>query len=198
MYSKTLEELIFNIPYGEFEVRALSLDLDTSPQKLRFCIDDVLNTDERIVITLETDQFVDFYISPNSSDYLSFEQNHPLLWDHNEAQCDLFISGALNGHEDGITYKLFMHHHYLYGKYCPFDPSISNRIKNRKFIHKGSKRLLDEWAEIFRSFGINATVVGGEEHHNDTKATILFFGESYVITRNYTETIEIIANRYSE
>ena len=139
---------------------------------------------------------------------LEIKEDHPLLWEYTDTQCQLYYSGHCNDIPK-LYYDLYKTHIQLFRNYKHFDLSFGENISQYKpfqydsgLLSQGSKKLMLQYADCLKKNGLDFTIIGerpatywnGHEYLLQNKdLKILFFGDDYMIAKEFS-FVQIMKN----
>ncbi len=132
---------------------------------------------------------------------IEIRDDHPLLWEFYDTQCQLYCSGQCND-VPKLFYDLHKVHKQVFGDYKCFNISFgedTNYFKPFQFgnglLTEGSKMLMLKYADCLKQNGLDYTIIGERpaKHWNGTefiiesdRLKVLFFGKGYIIAKDFS------------
>ena len=132
---------------------------------------------------------------------IEIKDDHPLLWEFYDTQCQLYYSGQCNDIPK-LFYDLYKTNKQVFENYKCFDISFgedTNYFKPFQFdnglLTEGSKKLMLKYADCLKQNGLDFTIIGERPatYWNGTEfiiesgdLKILFFGKGYIIAKDFT------------
>jgi hypothetical protein len=128
--------------------------------------------------------------------FIDIQEEHPLLWEFTDIQCQLYFSGTCQN-PSKLFYDLYHSHKATFKRYSCFNMQFTDengqydRFKySSGLFAKGSKKLMQLYAGCLRENGLDFTIIGErpptywEEDgfvpkRKDLK--VLFLGDTYII-----------------
>ena len=140
-------------------------------------------------------------ISFEFAPFIEILNDHPLLWEFTDIQCQLYFTGQCNNSEK-LFYDLFATHKMLFGKYQCFDISFGEETPYFKpfqysngLLTQGSKKLMEKYAACLKQNGIDYNIIGeqpaeyrdgGQFIKQDSGLKVLLLGDTYIIARDFS------------
>lgn len=187
MLPQSLDDILDEINYVEYDIDIMKLDISTDPFKLEFLIKDTEGYTDETKLLITAFGAVDFFVDKEGrSSFIHLENDNPLLWQFNDIQCDLYVSGQPKQFEKLIV-ELLECHDSLFGQYYPFDLHSIGILKNgHGLFKKGSKKILTQLADILNENGIKTSVISEQSPQKEAQdLKILFIGYSYIIANKF-------------
>jgi len=171
-------------------------------------------------ITLEMDWFIDKedifkqwkvrttghrknHISFDRTAFIAITNDHPLLWEFTDLQCELYFSGQCKD-PAMLFYHLYLTHKSLFKIYQPFnisfgdDTNTSTRFQyTNGLLAEGPKKLLTKYADCLKQNGLDYSIIGerpatcwdGKQFVNENKNLKVFLlGDTYIIAEDFLFT----------
>jgi hypothetical protein len=133
--------------------------------------------------------------------YIKIKDEHPLLWEFYDTQCELYYSGQCND-APKLFYDLYITHKQTFGEFKGFNISFADSSNNFKpfqltngLLTKGSKMLMLKYADCLKQNGLDFSIIGERpaKYWNGTEFIIesdplkvLFFGKGYIIAKDFS------------
>lgn len=133
--------------------------------------------------------------------FLKLIENDPLLWEFTDFQCELYFNGHIKDPAK-LFYELYLIHKKLFKGYKSFDVSFCGDTEYFKqfqysngLLAKGSKNLMEHYAECLKQNGIDYSTVGdrrptywdGNKHIPEKdNLKLLLLGRTFVIAENFS------------
>jgi hypothetical protein len=125
--------------------------------------------------------------------------NHPLLWEFTDTQCDLYFTGQCQSPEK-LFYSLYKVHKELFGNYRSFDISFGeSSFQPFQFTNglltSGPKMLMEKYGACLKENGMDFNITNerppqywnGFEYSSEIKDLKVFLiGETYVIAEEFS------------
>lgn len=140
-------------------------------------------------------------LSFDFEEFIEIKDDHPLLWEFYDKQCELYYSGQCTDMPK-LFYDLYKVHKQDFGDYKCFNISFGEDTNYFKpfqlgngLLTKGSKKLMLKYADCLKQNGLDYTIIGERpaKYWNGTEFIIesenlkvLFFGKGYVIAKNFS------------
>jgi hypothetical protein len=140
-------------------------------------------------------------LSFNFEDLIEIKEDHPLLWEFVDMQCQLYYSGQCRD-VPKLFYDLYCTHKKLYGDYRCFHISFGEDTTYFKpfqftngLLTEGPKKLMEQYANCLKQNDLGFTMIGERPamYWNGTefviesdKLKVLFFGKGYVIAEDFS------------
>jgi hypothetical protein len=171
-------------------------------------------------ITLEMDWFIDKedifkqwkvrttghrknHISFDRTAFIAITNDHPLLWEFTDLQCELYFSGQCKD-PAMLFYHLYLTHKSLFKIYQPFnisfgdDTNTSTRFQyTNGLLAEGPKKLITKYADCLKQNGLDYSIIGerpatcwdGKQFVNENKNLKVFLlGDTYIIAEDFLFT----------
>jgi hypothetical protein len=133
--------------------------------------------------------------------FIAIKDEHPLLWEYNDIQCQLYF----NGHCKDIPklfYELYAIHKETFDDFKCFNISFGEGITYFKpfeysngLLTEGSKKLMLKYGECLEQNGLEYTILSerpasfwnGENHvPEDGDLKVMFFGKGFIIAKHFS------------
>jgi hypothetical protein len=204
MLPKEIAGIIEKYDTEDYDFYVAGADYLTDVFVLDFILD-IQNSEGAIfqVWTVEATGYRKSIISFEPDYHISLENNHPLLWEFNDTQCELYYSGECKNIEK-LFYSLYSAHKEMVGKYQDFNiffEKDANDIQplqyTKGFLAKGAKTLMEKYAACLKDNGLDFAIIGerqptyfdGEEHKPESKdLKVLIIGQTYIIAEQFSFT----------
>ena len=131
---------------------------------------------------------------------IKLQDEHPLLWEYNDIQCQLYFNGQCKDIPK-LFYELYAIHKETFDNFKCFDISFGEGISNFKPFHysnglltRGSKKLMLKYGECLNQNGLEYTILGerrasswnGENYvPEDGNLKIMFLGKGFIIAKAF-------------
>ena len=141
------------------------------------------------------------HVSFGFADFLEIKDDHPLLWEFTDTQCELYFTGECKDTAK-LFYDLYATHKRLFGKLQSFDISFGEETPYFKpfqysngLLTKGSKKLMEKYSDCLKQNGLDFMIVGERPAkywdreqliEEDTNLKVLFLGDTYVVAKDYS------------
>jgi hypothetical protein len=135
-----------------------------------------------------------------ATDSLYITEDHPLLWEFTDLQCQLYFEGACKDPR-ALFYDLYIMHRRLFEENKNFDINFNEEASYFQpfqftggLLCKGSKKLMLEYAKCLERNGMGYSIIGermpvyfdGKEYVEEaTDLKVLLLGQSYVVARAF-------------
>ncbi|MES2766162.1 MAG: hypothetical protein V4642_09855 [Bacteroidota bacterium] len=182
MNLQEVRKLIESSP--DYDVRILKTEFLPELLKIEFSVDNIDNSDAK-KFELKVYGIVNYHITENYDESSQFyiEEDHPLLWQYTDTQCELYVTGSADSFKE-LFFDLLSIHFSLFESYIPFNPASAIVLeKGFGLFQRGSKKLLKIYAEKLQSYGIQTSIV--ENYTKESKLAVLFLGNSYFIAESF-------------
>jgi hypothetical protein len=142
-------------------------------------------------------------ISFDFAENIEIKDDHPLLWDFTDLQCQLYFSGRCK-EPTKLFYDLYSAHKSLFGQHKCFNISFGEETAYFKpfqytngLLTKGSKNLMQKYAECLKKNGLDFNIIGespakywdGKQFIEEAKnLKLLVFGDTYIIAKDFSFT----------
>lgn len=203
MLPKELEDIFEDYDKDDFNLYVTKVDYSGN----HFIIDialDVQNINDKGSITqrwtIQASGHRKNHISFDFAPKIEIRDEHPLLWEFTDTQCELYFAGQPKDTAK-LFFDLFLIHKKMFGRHQCFNISFGEDTSYSKpfqfsngLLTEGSKRLMEEYAECLKNNGLDFTIIGerpakywdGEQFIlEDTDLKILFIGDTYVIAKGF-------------
>lgn len=140
-------------------------------------------------------------ISFDAESLIEIKNDHPLLWEFTDTQCQLYFAGQCQNIER-LFYDLYLIHNDTFGKYqCCFDVSLfktSNHFKPFQYsnglLAQGSKKLMEKYGACLKKNGLDFTFLGErpaghwryQQFIPEKELKVLLMGDTYLIAEDFT------------
>ena len=140
------------------------------------------------------------HISFDFAPFIEIKEDHPLLWEFTDIQCQLYFTGQCKDPAK-LFYDLYLTHKRTFGRYQSFNISFGEETTYFKqfqysngLLTQGSKKLMETYADCLKQNGLGFSIIGerpakywdGEQFIlEDTDLKILFIGDTYVIAKRF-------------
>ena len=169
MLPKELEYLFSELDPEDFELRLSSVVHSGRDMIIEFVLT-MHNTDEEDKATqkwrIQAAGYKKSRVSFESTDFLEIEDDHPLLWEFPDTQCQLYFSGTCKD-TTSLFYDLYTRHRTLFEDYQPFAASVAaTALDSKRFqftnglLAKGSKKLMAIYGDCLVQNGLGFTIIG--------------------------------------
>jgi hypothetical protein len=131
---------------------------------------------------------------------IEIKSEHPLLWEYNDTQCQLYFNGQCKD-VPKLFYDLYTVHKANFDRFKCFNISFGEGTPYFKPFHysnglltEGSKNLMLEYAECLKHNGLDFSILGerpasywdGEKYVPETgDLKVLFFGKGFIIAKDF-------------
>lgn len=134
-------------------------------------------------------------------EFLKILEDDPLLWEFTDVQSELYFNGQV---EDAVRlfFDLYVMHKKLFEGYQSFDihfgentPYFKQFQYSNGLLTKGSKRLMEHYANCLEQNGLSYSIVGdwrptywdGEKHISEPQdLKVLLLGDTYIIAESFS------------
>lgn len=131
-------------------------------------------------------------ISFDKGSEIRIEQDHPLLWEYNDVNCELYFNGS-SSDSNKLHVALYKLHFELFKNYIPagtyFNALYSyDLLKARNgLLARGPKRLMMKYAECLRHAGVDFSILEGRAKP-ENNLVILFIdnADTYIIAEDFS------------
>lgn len=151
--------------------------------------------------TIQVLGYVKSRISLDAASLIEIRDDHPLLWEFTDLQCQLYYVGECKD-TPKLFYELYLQHKKIFGRHQCFNISFGEEYNNFKafqyssgLLTKGSKKLMEKYGECLMLNGLDYTIIGerapmywdGEKHVlEDRDIKVLLLGDSYIIAMGFS------------
>ena len=141
------------------------------------------------------------HVSFDFADLVEIKDDHPLLWEFTDTQCQLYFTGQCKDPAK-LFYELYATHKNLFGKHKCFNISFGEETPYFKpfqysngLLTQGSKKLMEKYADCLKLNGLDFSIIGerpakfwdGEQYvEEDGNLKVLFLGDTYVIAKDFS------------
>lgn len=141
------------------------------------------------------------HISFSSANFIEIIDDHPLLWEFADTQCELYFIGECKDPAK-LFYDLYATHKRTFRTYQCFNIFFgegTNYFKPFQYsnglLTKGSKKLMELYADCLKRNGLGFSIIGerpakywnGEQFiSEDTSLKVLFLGDTYIIAKEFS------------
>jgi hypothetical protein len=131
---------------------------------------------------------------------IEIKDEHPLLWEYNDIQCQLYFNGQCKDIPK-LFYELYTIHKQNFANLKCFNVSFGEGTTDfRPFqysnglLTEGSKKLMLKYGECLKQNGLNYTILSerpasfwnGENHvPEDGDLRVMFFGKGFIIAKQF-------------
>lgn len=189
MLPESLHNILTAVNYPEFDLNILKLDATADPLRIECVIRDTESSNDQTKVLLTTYRWKDFHLNAGSlyTSNIQLKDNHPLLWEFTDTQCELYITAVAPEQVGKIAFDLLQIQNDVFGKYQLQDfLHLSILTQGYGLIKKGSKKLLTAFATSLQKNGVSANLIGDIEPSEENQLLkILFVGQSYFIAENF-------------
>lgn len=174
----------------------------------KFIIDfalDVQDINEKGAIsqkwTIQASRHKKNQVSFDFTDFIKIEDDHPLLWEFTDTQCQLYFTGQCKDPAK-LFYDLYVTHKRIFGKYQCFNISFGEETSyftlfkySNGLLTQGSKKLMKKYASCLRQNELDFTIIGerpamncdGEQFTLErVDLKVLFLGDTYIIAEDFS------------
>jgi hypothetical protein len=132
---------------------------------------------------------------------IQINDDHPLLWEFYDTQCQLYYSGHCND-VPKLFYELYKTHKQVFDNYKCFNISFAGDTNyflpfqfDNGLLTEGSKKLMLKYTDCLKQNGLEFTIIGESpaKYWNGTEFIIesdnlkvLFFGKGYIIAKDFS------------
>ena len=151
--------------------------------------------------TIQADRQRKTHISFDFAPFIEFKEEHPLLWEFTDIQCQLYFNGQCNDFQK-LFYDLYQTHKQLFGQYLCFSIPFAEETSYLKpfqytngLLTKGPKKLMEKYGECLKKNGLTCNFIGerqpmywdGNQYIPETKdLKIMFIGNTYIIAEEFS------------
>ncbi|HTI90884.1 MAG TPA: hypothetical protein VL727_09855 [Puia sp.] len=180
-------------------------ELDISITKVEFCeniltIDFTLtsiSTEEEVAEndkrwTMQTVGHKKNKISFDKGSDIRIEEDHPLLWEFKDIQCELYFNGQ-GPNPDKLHFELYKLHFGLFRNYIPAETYFNawysyDLLKaNNGLLARGPKRLLMKYAECLQNNGVDFSILDGRtKPENNPIVLSMEDTDTYIIAEDFS------------
>ena len=140
------------------------------------------------------------YISYEYTDFIEIKNDHPLLWEFTDIQCELYFTGHCED-KAKLFYDLYMTHKQVFGNYQCFNIWLgsgkdhSNSLPySSGLLTQGSQILMERYAACLKQNGLDYTIIGkrqpvywdGAQFLPEKKVNILLFEQAFIIAEGFS------------
>ncbi|SHF95349.1 hypothetical protein [Flavisolibacter ginsengisoli] len=141
------------------------------------------------------------HVSFDFADFMQITDDHPLLWEFTDTQCQLYFTGQCKDTAK-LFFDLYATHKRLFGKHQCFNISFGEETPYFKpfqysngLLTQGSKKLMEKYADCLKQNGLDFTIVGerpakywdGEQYILESQdLKVLFLGDTYIIAKGFS------------
>lgn len=138
-------------------------------------------------------------------DFLCITLDDPLLWEFTDVQCELYFNGQIENAAK-LFHELYLTHKKLFGNYQPFEvvfaemsSSFNHLLYSNGLVAKGSRKLMQLYAECLEGLGIGYSIVGerrptywdGNKHIPERESLkLLTLGDTFIIAEDFIFTLQ--------
>ena len=204
MLPKELVDIFQEYTKDDFNLFITKLDYSTDNFIIDFSLDIQNINDKEAIIqewTITANGHRKNILSFDFEEFIELKDGHPLLWEFNDLQCELYYSGQCMD-APKLFYDLYKTHKQVFGDSRCFNISFdesANYFKAFQFenglLTKGSKKLMLKYADCLKQNGLDFTIIneeptkywnGKEFISEKDNLKILFFGKSYIIAEDFS------------
>jgi hypothetical protein len=141
------------------------------------------------------------HVSFDFADFMEIKDDHPLLWEFTDTQCQLYFTGECK-EPAKLFYDLYATHKRLFGRHQCFDiffgeetPYFKPFQYSNGLLTQGSKKLMEKYADCLKQNELDFSIIGerpakywdGEQFiEEDANLKVLFLGDTYVIAKEFS------------
>lgn len=203
MIPKKLKNIFTEFDKDDFTLYITRVDFDGDNFVFDFLID-VQNINEKGSFyqkwTVEATEHRKNHISLDQSDYLLIKDDHPLLWEFTDLQCQLYFTGNCKDHSR-LFYDLYTTHKKLFGKHQCFEISFEDSSFFKPFqytnglLTQGPKKLMEKYSNCLTQNGLDFNLIdekppkywNGEQFMEQERSLkVLILGDTYVIAKDFS------------
>lgn len=145
------------------------------------------------------------HISFDSADFIKIKDDHPLLWEFTDTQCQLYFTGQCKD-PTKLFYDLYVTHKRTFGRYQCFNISFGEETTYFKpfqysngLLTQGSKKLMELYADCLKLNDLDFTIIGerpakfwnGEQYTLESGGLkVLFLGDTYIIAKDFSFVLQ--------
>jgi hypothetical protein len=201
---KELDDIFKEYSEDDFSLCITKLDYSTDNFIINFLLD-VQNINDKGNIIQEWTITAAGHRKNNLSfdfeDFIEIKDDHSLLWEFYDTQCQLYYSGQCMD-VTKLFYDLYKAHKETFGNYKCFNISFgedTNYIKPFQFgnglLTEGSKKLMLKYSDCLKQNGLDFSIIGERpaKYWNGTEfitesdgLKVLFFGKGYIIAKDFS------------
>ena len=204
MLPKELDDILQEYSEDDFNLCITKLDYSTGDFIIEFLLD-VQDINEKGKIIQEWTITALGHRKNNLSfdfeDFIEIYDDHPLLWEFYDTQCQLYYSGQCKD-APKLFYDLYKVHKETFRDYKSFNISFGEETKYFKpfqfsngLLTEGSKKLMLKYADSLIQNGLDFTIIGERpaKYWNGTefiiesdRLKVLLFGKGYIIAKDFS------------
>lgn len=141
------------------------------------------------------------HVSFDFASFIEIKDDHPLLWELIDTQCQLYFTGLCKDHTK-LFYDLYLAHKKMFDRYQCFNISFGEETTYSKpfqysngLLTQGSKKLMEKYAECLKENGLDFNIIGerpsvhwdGEQYIPESQdLKVLFIGDTYIIAKEFS------------
>jgi len=204
MLPKELEDIFEEYAEDDYNLYVTKADNSGDDFIIEFVLN-VQNINDKGAITqrwkILTSSQIKNHVSFDSADFLKIKDDHPLLWEFTDTQCQLYFTGQCKDPAK-LFYDLYTAHKRTFGNYQCFNISFGEEAIYFKpfqysngLLTEGSKKLLTLYAECLKQNSLDFTIIGerianywnGEQYTSDSQSLkVLFLGDTFIIAKDFS------------
>ena len=204
MLPKELDDIFQEYSEDDFNLCITKIDYATDDFIIDFSLDIQDINDKDAIIQEWTITAAGHRKNNLSFDYealIEIKDDHPLLWEFYDVQCQLYYSGICRD-VPKLFYDLYITHKQIFGDYKCFNISFGQdpryftpfQFGNGR-LTEGSKMLMLKYADCLKQNGLDFTIIGempakywnGKDYIIESdNLKILFFGKGYIIAKDFS------------
>jgi len=201
---KEINDIFEEYSEDEYSLYVTKVDYSGSNFIINFTLD-VQNINDKGAFmqmwSIEATKHMKNHISFDSAQMIKFKDDHPLLWEFTDIQCELYFSGDCKD-TPKLFYDLYHTHEKLFDKHQNFNITFGEQTSNSKrfqynngLLAIGSKKLMKLYAECLKKNGLDFTIIAEHyaKHWNGQRfisepnnLKILLLGDTFVIAENFS------------
>jgi hypothetical protein len=141
------------------------------------------------------------HVSFNFAPFIEIKEDHPLLWEFTDIQCQLYFTGQCKDLAK-LFYDLYLTHKRTFGRHQCFNISFGEETTYFKpfqfsngLLTQGSKKLMELYADCLKQNGLDFNFIGerqakfwdGEQYILESQdLKIVFLGDTYIIAKDFS------------
>lgn len=208
MLPKELDEIFEEYTEDDYSLYVTKADYSGEVFLIDFALD-VQDINDKGEInhkwTIEAAGYRKNHVSFGFADFVEIKDDHPLLWEFTDTQCQLYFTGQCKDPAK-LFYDLYATHKKLFGKHQCFNISFGEETPYFKpfpysngLLTQGSKKLMEKYADCLKLNGLDFSIIGerpakvwdGEQYiEEDGNLRVLFLGDTYVIAKDFTFVLQ--------
>ncbi|HMH23751.1 MAG TPA: hypothetical protein VK563_18320 [Puia sp.] len=204
MVPEELQKVFESYDYEDFSFCVTKVDFSSEPLSIYLSMDVEGFIEEKSIQQKWLLQAVGLRKNRISSDYASniiIKEDHPLLWEFTDSQCELYFNGQCTKPE-GLFVELYKIYFELFRSAEPFKRCLNSNDpfqliqENNGLLARGPKKLMTKYASCLTKYGLDYSIIGerpakywnGEifnEERSDLKILFMNDTDTFIIAEDF-------------